>query len=404
MISISERVTQISYAIRELVVYAKELEKKGKEVIYLNIGDPNYYDFDTPDYFKEALNEAVREGHNGYSDSQGILELREAIAKRERHDNNVNITPDDVYVTLGVSEAINFILTAILKPGDEILVPGPTYPTYFSLTKYNLGVPIFYKCDEKNGWNPDLEDIEKKITPKTKAIVVINPNNPTGAVYDTKIVKEIINLAAQHNILFISDEIYDRIVFDGPYSGAASLEKDVPKVIVNGFSKVYIMPGWRLGYIYFADEEGKLQQLRAAIDKQSKIRICATTPIQYAVAKALKKPQIHIKPFVDKLRERRDFAYKRLSEINGLNVVIPKGAFYIFPEISTDIRNNWKTDKDFVIDLLTEKQVLFVNGSGFGEPYGAWHFRSVFLPPIDIMDEAFNRVEEFLNKKSRSIQ
>ncbi len=401
MISISERVTQISYAIRELVVYAKELEKKGKKVLYLNIGDPNYYDFDTPDYFKEALHEAVVEGYNGYSDSQGIYELRNEIAKRENRENNANITPDDVYITFGVSEAINFILTAILKPGDEILVPGPTYPTYFSLTKYNSGIPVFYKCDEENEWNPDLEDIEKKISPRTKAIVVINPNNPTGAVYDTKIVKEIINIAAQNNILFISDEIYDRIVYDAPYNGAASLEKDVPKVIVNGFSKVYIMPGWRLGYLYIADQDGKLEKLKEAIDKQSKIRICATTPIQYAVAKALKKPQIHIKPFVEKLKERRDFAYKRLSEIEKLNVIKPKGAFYIFPKIAPEIRKNWKTDKDFVLDLLQEKQVLFVNGSGFGEEYGAWHFRSVFLPPIDLMDEAFSKVEDFLREKGK---
>ena len=399
LIRISERVTKIQYAIRELVSYAKELESKGKKIIYLNIGDPNHYDFDTPEYFKEALIEAIREGNNGYSESQGVYELREAIAERENKENNAKITPNDIYITFGVSEAINFLLTAILTPGDEILIPDPTYPTYFALTQYNLGVPVFYKCDEGNNWNPDIESIEKKITSKTKAIVMINPNNPTGAIYDEKVVKELINLAGQYNLLFISDEIYDRIVYDDiPFKGAASMCRDVPKVIVNGFSKVYIMPGWRLGYLYFVDPENKLEKLREAIDKQSKVRLCVVTPLQYAVARALKKPQIHIKPFVRKLKERRDYTYKRLSEIDQITIVKPRGAFYAFPKLNGEITKKWKSDKDFVIDLLREEGILVVHGSGFGEEFSKWHIRTVFLPPVSVLEEAFNRFEEFLRK------
>jgi len=399
MVAITDRVKKVEYAIRDVVLPAKKLEKQGKKILYLNIGDPNYYDFDTPKQFKEALYEAINEHHNGYSDSQGVLQLRKAIAKREKNFNRISLSPDDIFITSGVSEAIGFLLAALINPGDEFLVPGPTYPSYIGLTKYNNGVPVPYRTIEEEDWKPDVDDIEKKITRRTKAILIINPNNPTGAVYDEEAVREIVNIASSHNLVLVSDEIYDQIVFDTPYRGTASIAKDASVVVFNGFSKVYIMPGWRIGYTYIWDPEEKLTELKDAIARQARIRICANSPIQYALAKALEKPLDYLSDYVTTLKKRRDFAWKRLNEIDGLSCAKPKGAFYAFPKIEN--LNHWKTDKDFVLDLLMTKQVLFVHGSGFDEVYGKGHFRTVFLPPIELMEEAFNRLEEFMNERTK---
>ncbi len=397
MIDLTERVKSIEYAIRDVVVHAKKLEKTGKKIIYLNIGDPCKYDFDTPQHIKEAYCEAIKKGYNWYSDSKGLLELREAIVEKEKRLNNVNIDPEDVVITSGISEAISMLIATVIDKEDEVLVPGPTYPPYIAYTKFFGGKPVSYKCDEENGWQPDIEDIRNKISNKTKMLVIINPNNPTGALYNEKTIKEILNVAAEHKLIVVSDEIYDQIVYEKRHINTAKVAGDIPVVVFNGFSKVYLATGWRLGYMYFYDPEGKLEHLREGVEKQARIRLSANTPAQVAATTALKGPQDHIREMVEKLRKRRDYTWKRLNEIDGISCTKPEAAFYAFPKIN--LGNKWKDDKEFVLGLLKSKGVLVVFGSGFDPVYGKDHFRMVFLPPLEILEEAINKLEEYVSSK-----
>ena len=397
MIDLTKRVKSIEYAIRDVVVYAKKLEKTGKKIIYLNIGDPCKYDFDTPQHIKEAYCEAIKKGYNWYSDSKGLLELREAIVEKEKRLNNVNIDSENVVITSGISEAISMFIAAVIDKGDEVLVPGPTYPPYIAYTKFFGGKPVSYKCDEENGWQPDIEDIGNKISSKTKMLVIINPNNPTGALYNEKTIKEILNVAAEHELIVVSDEIYDQIVYEKRHVNTARVAGDIPVVVFNGFSKVYLATGWRLGYMYFYDPERKLEHLREGVEKQARIRLSVNTPAQVAAITALKGPQDHIQEMVEKLRKRRDYTWKRLNEIDGINCVKPEAAFYAFPKIN--LGNKWKDDKEFVLGLLKSKGVLVVFGSGFDPVYGKDHFRMVFLPPLEILEEAFNKLEDYISSK-----
>ena len=399
MIKPSERSQGVNYAIREVVVPARKLEKKGVKVLHLNIGDPNKYDFDTPQHMKDALYEASLDNFNGYSPSEGVTELREAIIEREKRRNNVKYSLDDVCVTSGVTEGLQILLNASLDLHDELLIPGPTYPQYTLITSFNGAKPIPYKCVEEEHWQPDVEDIRKKVNNKTKGIVLINPNNPTGALYSKKIVKEIIDIAGENNIPIISDEIYDDMVFDEKQIATATLAKDVPVITFNGFSKVYLVPGWRVGYTLF-HHNGALDAIQDAFMRIARSRLCANSVCQYACIAALKGPQDHIKKVNDKLRKRRDFAYKRLNEIDGISSVKPQGAFYIFPRIEAMNKGIWKDDKEFVLDFLHSKHVLVVHGSGFCQTYGKDHFRAVILPTIEMLEEAFNRLEDFLKEKT----
>ncbi|MEM2935255.1 MAG: aminotransferase class I/II-fold pyridoxal phosphate-dependent enzyme [Candidatus Thermoplasmatota archaeon] len=396
MISVSDRVKNISYAIREVVVYARQLEKKGIKVLKMNIGDPIAYDFDTPQHIKEALYKAALNKNNGYAPSEGYEELREEIAKREKRRNGMNYSIEDICITTGVTEGLQIFLSACLNEGDELLVPGPTYPPYNLITSFNGAKPVPYATIEENDWQPDVDDIRKKISKRTKGIVIINPNNPTGALYSEKTLKEIVDIAGEHNILVVSDEIYDDIVFDAPHIATARLAKDVPILTLNGFSKVYLVPGWRVGYAIFHNPNGELDELKDAYLRIARARLCANSVCQLAMIEALRGSQEHIKEMVEKLRKRRDFAYKRINEIEGLSTRKPQGAFYIFPKIG---KNTWKSDKEFVLDVLNEIHILFVHGSGFCEQYGKGHFRAVILPPIEMMEEVFNRLEAFMKKR-----
>lgn len=394
----TKRVSNIRYAIRDVIEFAKKLEKTGRQITYLNIGDPVKFDFDTPEFVKTALFDAVRAGENWYGTSEGDPELREAICKKEKQVNNVDISPDDVIVTTGVSEAIFMIMAALLEEDDEILVPGPTYPPYSSYANFFQGRSIAYRTIEEESWKPDIEDLRRKISSKTKGITIINPNNPCGAVYDRKTVRAIVDLAAENNLVILSDEIYDRIVYEEEFVSTTPIAKDYPVIGLNGFSKTYLATGWRLGYLYFYDPEGRMEQLKESVKKESRIRLCTNTPIQRAGTAALNGPQDHIKAMVEKLRRRRDYAWKRLNDIEGITCTKPHGAFYVFPKVH-EIGQRWKTDMDFVLDVLEKTGVLFVHGSGFCETYGTGHFRGVFLPQIEVLEEAFNRLEEFMNKK-----
>ena len=399
-IKVTSRASNIEYAIRDVIAHTTQLVKDGKKIYYLNIGDPAAFDFKTPQNVKDALCKAVQKDDNYYSPSEGRLDLREAIVRKEKKVNNVDISADKVLITEGISEGIQMILGALVEKGDEILFPGPTYPPYISYTRFFDGTPVAYETIEGEGWHPNIDDLRSEITKKTRAIVIINPNNPTGSVYNRKMLKDILDIAGEHDLLVITDEIYDQLTYEKEFVSAAYLSKDVPVVGLNGFSKVYQMTGLRLGYMYFKGEGKQLDALKEGVEKECRIRICANTPVQIAATAALNGPQEMVKDIVDRLRQRRDFAWKRLNEIEGISTTKPEGAFYIFPKIH-DVGSIWKTDMEFVVDLLKATGVLIVNGSGFDPVYGKGHARAVFLPPIAELEEAFNALEQFM-KKSKS--
>ena len=397
-VKVTERAKAIEYAIRDIIVHVNDVAKTGRKIFYLNIGDPVAFDFHTPIHVKRALCNAVREDANNYSPSEGIPELRQAIAEKERRVNGVKISAKNVIVTSGTSEGIQMVIAALIGDRDEILVPGPAYPPYISYAKCFGGKPVTYEIAEKEEWRPNVDDLRRKITKKTRAIVIINPSNPCGALYRAKTVKQIIDLAGEHDLPILSDEIYDQITYAGNFCSTARLAADVPVVGLNGFSKVQLMTGWRLGYVYFHQEHGQLEELKQCIEQEARIRICANTPVQKAGIAALNGPQDHVKDLVNKLRKRRDYAWKRLNEIEGMSCAKPEGAFYVFPKIHA-VGSTWKTDLEFALDLLRETGVLFVHGSGFDQEFGSGHVRGVFLPPVETLEQAFNEIEQFMDKK-----
>ncbi|MGQ9551135.1 MAG: aminotransferase class I/II-fold pyridoxal phosphate-dependent enzyme [Candidatus Bathycorpusculaceae bacterium] len=394
---VTERARMIEYAIRDVIVHAKQVAKTGRKIYYLNIGDPVAFDFDTPAHVKEALIKAVKEKANSYSPSEGLPELRQAISEKEKRLNGVDISADDVVVTSGISEGIQMVMAALVDAGDEILLPGPTYPPYISYCKFFGGRPVTYETLEEEGWQPNIDDLRSKISKKTRAIAIINPNNPCGALYEEKVLRQIVDLAGEYDLPILSDEIYDQITYAKKFVSTANLAKDVAIVGLNGFSKAHLMTGWRLGYVYFYDQRNRLQELKQGIEKEARIRICANTPVQKAGVAALNGPQDHVKDLVERLRQRRDYAWKRLNEIDGVTCAKPEGAFYVFPKIHA-IGSKWKTDMEFVFKLLTETGVLFVHGSGFDPVYGAGHVRGVILPPMEILKQAFDEIEWFMKK------
>jgi tyrosine/nicotianamine family aminotransferase len=389
----------MEYAIRDVIAKAEQVKRTGKRIFYLNIGDPVAFDFSTPSHIRKALVEAVEDGFNFYSSSEGVPELRKAIAEKEKRVNDISVLAENVLVTSGVSEGIQMVIAAMIERGDEILIPGPSYPPYISYSKAYDGKPITYKTIEEEKWQPDVDDLRSKISEKTRAIVIINPNNPTGALYRRKAVKEIVDIAGENNLLILSDEIYDQISYVEDHLSTARLAKDLPVVGLNGFSKVYLMTGWRLGYIYLYDQNNELMKLKETLEKEERMRICANTPVQMAGIAALRGPQDHIKAMVQKLKIRRDYAWKRMNEIEGLSCAKPEGAFYVFPKVQA-VGSRWKTDMDFTIKLIEETGVLLVNGSGFDSKYGAGHVRGVFLPPLNTLEEAFNELERFMKKSN----
>jgi alanine-synthesizing transaminase len=397
-VKVTSRSKAIEYAIRDVIVNAGPITKTGKKMFYLNIGDPVAFDFPTPQHIKQALIEAVQSGNNNYSASEGVPELRQAIAEKEKRVNDVDVPADNILITSGVSEGIRMLISSLIEKGDELLVPGPPYSPYISYSKAYDGTPVSYETIEEENWQPNIDDLRSKISEKTRAIVINNPNNPTGALYRRKMVKQMLDVAGEHDLLILSDEIYDQIRYVEDYVSTAHLAKDLPVVGLNGFSKVYLMTGWRLGYMYFHEPNGELQELKKTIEKEQRIRICASTPAQIAGIAALRGPQDHVKTMVEKLKVRRDYAWKRLNEIEGVSCAKPEGAFYFFPKIH-DVGSKWKTDMEFAVELLKETGVLLVHGSGFDPVYGAGHIRGVFLPPIETLEQALNEMERFIKKK-----
>lgn len=398
MVKISKRVLNLEYAIREVAKKAAEVQKK-RRVHYLNIGDPALFDFKTPKYIIEALAKAAFDGKNNYADSLGVVELRESIIKAEREKSRIDIPMDNIIITSGVSEGIMFTMGTLAEPGLEILLPGPCYSTYASYCDFFGGKGVEYRLNEENMWDVDIDDFRKKINKNTNAIMVSSPNNPTGSLFSEKALKEIINLAGEYDIPIISDEIYDKIIYDKKFVYPASLAKDVPVIGMNGFSKAHMSTGWRLGYLYFYDPENKVPQIKENIEKLARTRLCANTPAQYAAVEAFKRPRNYTESMVAKLKERRDYSYKRMQEIEEISCVLPEGTFYMFPKIK--LNGIWKSDKDFVLDVLENTGVCFVYGSGFGQ-YGKDHFRTTFLPPIEDLTEVYDKLTAYIKKKRES--
>ena len=389
---VSKKVVGVEYAIRDIVLAARKVEQTGMKVDYLNIGDPVQFGFQPPDNVKQALIDSIKNGENYYSTSEGLLELREEIAKKE-NAKGLAITADDVLITNGVSEGLDMVISSIVEEGDEVLLPGPYYPPYASYVRLHGGLPVEFSVDLNNS-TPDFDDIKSKITSKTVAICLISPNNPTGVVFNENALKELVDIANEHNLYIICDEIYDQIIFDDKFVGIGKVAGDSPIIILNGFSKVHLMSGWRIGYIAF-NQSPQLEALREHLPKLARVRIATSLPVQHAALESLRGSQNYIHDFVSEMKKHRDLVVKRLNEMPGLSCSNPKGAFYAFPKIEN---NRFGSDKEFVTKLLESKGVLTVHGSGFGEQYGSGHFRLVYLPSIEILNSAMNKIEEFVSQ------
>ena len=389
---ISKKVAGVEYAIRDIVLAARKVEQKGMKVDYLNIGDPVQFGFQPPNNVKEAMINAIRKGENFYSSSEGLPELRAEIAKKE-NVKGLSISSDDILITNGVSEGLDMVISSIVEEGDEVLLPGPYYPPYASYVRLHGGIPVEFAVDLDNS-TPDIDDIKSKISSKTVAICLISPNNPTGVVFNESSLKKLVEIANQHNLYIICDEIYDQIIFDQKFVGIGKVAGDSPVIVLNGFSKVHLMSGWRIGYIAF-NQSTQLDALRENLPKLARVRIATNLPVQYAALESLRGPQGYISEFVSELKKRRDLVVKRLNSMPGLSCPNPKGAFYAFPKIED---NRFRNDKEFVQKLLESKGVLTVHGSGFGEKYGKGHFRLVYLPSLEILDSAMNKIEEFMSQ------
>lgn len=386
------RTRDIKYAVRDIVVIADEVAKSGKEMLYLNIGDPNKFDFETPPHMVEAIHKALVDNQNGYSPSSGIQDSVYAIEREARRKGIDNI--QDIFVTTGASEAIEICLSALADVGDNVLTPSPGYPLYQAVLAKLQVVERPYYLNEDNGWQPDIDDIASKIDDKTRAVVLINPNNPTGSVCDHDTMLGLIKLAKERGFVIFCDEIYDKLILDDkPHTSLASLDKDVPVITFNGLSKSYLGPGLRIGWGIVSGDNAVLKDYIEAINKILRARLCANHPMQFAIKPALEGDQSHLKTVIAKLRSRRDMTVKMLNNIQGISCVKPEGAFYAFPKLHME-----SSDEHFVKELIKATGVVVVHGSGFGQVPGTQHFRVVFLPPEDILEKAYKNIGKFFAK------
>ena len=394
-VDVSARAAAIEYAIRDVVVPAVELEAQGHDVIRLNIGDPLAYDgLPTPQHMVDAFKAALDRQDNGYGPSYGIPELRSAIASSESA-KGWDCSPDDVYVTHGVTEALQILFAAFLEEGDTVLAPGPHYPPYMAYPQMYGGATVEYRLDPADGWRIDLDDIRSKMDETVRLLVLINPNNPTGNVATSEEIDSLIEIASDWpRCTIIADEIYDGLDFTGRMCSVASRSSSTPVIALNGVSKVYFAPGWRVGYMAWHDPSGILVAVRDGVERLLRSRLCASTPAQHGFLAGLSDDSDWLDGHRSRIRERMDYCLGRIESIDGLECEVPGGAFYLFvrvtdPEMAAD-------DKAFVLDLLHRHHVLLVHGSGFSPEFGNGHFRMVCLPPIDLLAEAFDRIETFL--------
>jgi alanine-synthesizing transaminase len=392
-VAAAQRLENVRYAIRDLACVADEVAKKGHKVLPLNIGDPINFDFQTPAHLIEAVYKAMRDGKNGYAPSPGIKEAIDAIRGEAERKGITSV--QDVFVTSGVSETVDICLSALLNPGDNLLTPSPDYPLY-SAVLAKLGIELnTYALNEDDGWQPDLIDVHKKIGPRTRGIVLINPNNPTGAVCSRRMLEAVAELARRNNLVIFADEIYDKLILDDDsHISLASVAPDVPIVTFGGLSKNYLAPGWRIGWGIVSGDAAAVKPYVEGIGRLLRSRLCANHPEQYAIKAALEGPQDHLQEVLTKLRSRRDLTMKWCSSTKRVSCVSPKGAFYAFPRL--DIPEG---DDVFVKELLVQKHVLVVHGSGFGQKAGTKHFRIVFLPDEQTLTTAYAGIADFMKAR-----
>jgi alanine-synthesizing transaminase len=392
-ISAAARLENVRYAIRDLACVADEVVKQGHKILPLNIGDPINFDFQTPRHLIEAVYKAMRDGKNGYAPSPGIKEALDAIRGEAARKGISSV--QDVFVTSGVSETVDLCLTALLNPGDDLLTPSPDYPLYSAvLAKMGLNLNT-YDLNEDDGWQPELSDIKRKITPRTRGIVLINPNNPTGSVCTRAILEEIAELARQHNLVIFADEIYDKLILDGEQTiSIAAVAPDVPVVTFGGLSKNYLAPGWRIGWGIVSGDATAVRSYNEGIQKLLRARLCANHPEQYAIKAALEGPQDHLIEVRNKLRSRRDLTVRWANSTSRMSCVSPRGAFYAFPRIDIP-----EPDEVFVRELILQKHVMVVHGSGFGQKPGTKHFRIVFLPDEATLSKAYAAISDLVRER-----
>ena len=387
------RTEHMKYAIRDSVVLAEKARAEGREMFYLNIGDPILFDFDTPEHIIDAIHKAQRDGFNGYAPSSGVDEALDSIRRDAERRGITNI--QDIFVTSGVSEGIEIALSGLLNHGDNILTPLPGYPLYTTVLSKLEAEPNEYVLDEKKGWQPDLNDIESRINDRTRGIVIIDPDNPTGGVYSRDVLEGIIDLARRYNLVVFTDEIYDRLILDDKkHTSIASLAPDIPVLTMNGLSKAYLMPGLRIGWTVVSGDKDMLGGYIEAMQKMIRARLCACHPAQFGIPAALDGDQSHIRSMINKLRERRDLCYEMINAIPGLSMQKPEGAFYAFPRLD----GIPDSDAEFVKKLLLQTGVVTVPGSGFGQKPGSSHFRIVFLAPEKTLERACGMIADFVSR------
>lgn len=395
----SSKLENVLYDVRGPVVdEAARMEEEGKKILKLNIGNPYPFGFSAPDEVIEDMMTNIR-NCQGYSESRGLFSARKAIMQYYQLKGIQGIKPKDIFTGNGVSELINLSMQALLDNGDEVLVPAPDYPLWTACITLAGGKAVHYICDEQSDWNPDMDDIRSKITDRTKAIVIINPNNPTGALYEKDLLQQIADLAAEKGIIIFSDEIYDRLVFDGAqHTSIASLASpDVFCVTFSGLSKSHMIAGFRIGWMVLSGNKEKAKDYIEGLNMLSNMRLCSNVPAQSIVQTALGGWQLcqrYIQPD-GRIYRQKEYIHKALTDIPGITCVKPKAAFYIFPKLDKE-KFNITNDQQFAVDLLHEKHILIVQGTGFNWP-DPDHFRIVYLPDLPILEECMTRLADFLD-------
>jgi alanine-synthesizing transaminase len=392
-VPVSARVNAFSYAIRNIVAEAKKVEAAGQRVRYLNIGDPIQAGFRTPPHLIEAVKRALMDGHNGYVPSVGIPAAREAVAA-EYAGRGVSVSADRIAITSGTSEGIELVLSAIADTGDDVLVPTPTYPLYTAVLAKIGARARYYRTDPARGWQPDLDHVASLLSSSTRALVVIDPNNPTGAVYPESTRRALIGLAEKWGVPILADEVYSDVAFAGPTPLLGSLAPDAAIISFSSLSKAYLAPGWRTGWVVVGATD-RLDDVLAAVKKMADGRLCSPGPMQHAVAPALTGDRSHQRAFSDALRVRAEITTRRISAIPGMRCVMPQAAFYAMPQVDLPAG---RTDADYVLGFLRATGNLCVYGSGFGTSADEGFFRIVYLAAPDILNAVFDDMAAFTHE------